>query len=144
MSKHWIMVADKSKARIFTVADPRGALLDEAVLEHPQAREREQALTSDRPGRSFDSKGQGRHAMGTSVEPDQQETIRFAKQIADHVQAAHNEGRCDRLLLVAGPPLLGLLREPLNTLTGLRISEIEKNLGQYDAREIRKHLPERL
>ena len=144
MSKHWVMVADKSKARIFTVADPRGALLDEVVLEHPQAREREQALTSDRPGRSFDSKGQGRHAMGTSVEPDQQETIRFAKQIADHVQAAHNEGRCDRLLLVAGPPLLGLLRESLKTLTGLRVSEIEKNLGQYDAREIRKHLPERL
>ena len=144
MSKHWVMVADKSKARIFTVADPRGALMDEVVLEHPQARQREQALTSDRPGRSFDSKGQGRHAMGTSVEPDQQETIRFAKQIADHVQAAHNEGRCDRLLLVAGPPLLGLLREPLNTLTGLRVSEIEKNLGQYDAREIRKHLPERL
>ena len=144
MSKHWVVVADKSKARIFTVADPRGALLDEVVLEHPQAREREQALTSDRPGRSFDSKGQGRHAMGTSVEPDQQETIRFAKQIADHVQAAHNEGRCDRLLLVAGPPLLGLLREPLKTLTGLRISEVDKNLGQYDAREIRKHLPERL
>jgi protein required for attachment to host cells len=144
MSKHWVMVADKSKARIFTVEDPRGALMDEVVLEHPQAREREQTLTSDRPGRSFDSKGQGRHAMGTSVEPDQQETIRFAKQIADHVQAAHNEGRCDRLLLVAGPPLLGLLREPLNTLTGLRVSEIEKNLGQYDAREIRKHLPERL
>ena len=144
MSKHWVMVADKSKARIFTIADPRGALLDEVVLEHPQAREREQTLTSDRPGRSFDSKGQGRHAMGTSVEPDQQETIRFARQIAEHVQAAHNEGRCDRLLLVAGPPLLGLLREPLNTLTGLRVSEIEKNLGQYDAREIRKHLPERL
>ena len=144
MSKHWVVVADKSKARIFTVADPRGALLDEVVLEHPQAREREQALTSDRPGRSFDSKGQGRHAMGTSVEPDQQETIRFAKQIADHVQAAYNEGRCDRLLLVAGPPLLGLLREPLKTLTGLRISEVDKNLGQYDAREIRKHLPERL
>ena len=144
MSKHWVIVADKSKARIFTVADPRGALMDEVVLEHPQAREREQTLTSDRPGRSFDSKGQGRHAMGKSVEPDQQETIRFAKQITDHVQAAHNEGRCDRLLLVAGPPLLGLLREPLNTLTGLRVSEIEKNLGQYDAREIRKHLPERL
>jgi protein required for attachment to host cells len=144
MSKHWVIVADKSKARIFSVADPRGALMDEIVLQHPQAREREQTLTSDRPGRSFDSKGQGRHAMGTSVEPDQQETIRFAKQIADHVQAAHNEGRCDRLLLVAGPPLLGLLREPLNTLTGLRMSEIEKNLGQYDAREIRKHLPERL
>jgi len=144
MSKHWVVVADKSKARIFTVADPRGALLDEGILVHPQARDREQELSSDRPGRSFGSKGQGRHAMGSSVKPDQQETIRFSKQIADHVLAAHNEGRCDRLLLVAGASLLGLLREHLKTPSGLKITEIEKNLGQYDAREIRKHLPERL
>lgn len=144
MSKLWVVVADKSKARIFTVADPRGALLDEGILEHPQARDREQTLTSDRPGRSFDSKGQGRHAMGSSVEPDRQETIRFAKHITDHLQAAHYKGRCDRLMLVAGPPLLGLLRENLKTASGMKISELEKNLGQYDAPEIRKHLPERL
>jgi protein required for attachment to host cells len=144
MSKLWIVVADKSKARIFTVADPHGPLLEEDTLEHPQAREREQTLTSDRPGRSFDSKGQGRHAMGSSIEPDQQETLRFAKQIADHVLTAHNKGHCNRLLLVAGPSLLGLLREHFKTASALKISEIEKNLGQYDAREIRKHLPPRL
>ena len=144
MSKLWVIVADQSKARIFTVADPHGALLDVGELEHPEAREREQELTSDRPGRSFDSMGQGRHAMGSSVEPGKQENIRFAKQVADHVQSAHNEGRCGRLLLVAGPPLLGLLRENLKTSTGMKISEIEKNLGQYDALEIRKHLPDRL
>jgi len=144
VSRLWVVVADQSKARIFTVADPRGALLGLGELEHPEARDREQTLTSDRPGRSFDSKGQGRHAMGSTVEPGKQETIRFAKQVADHVQAAHNEGRCDRLLLVAGPPLLGLLREKLKTLSGMKISEVEKNLGQYDAREIRKHLPDSL
>jgi protein required for attachment to host cells len=144
MSILWVVVADKSKARIFTVKDPHGALVDECVLAHPEAREHEQALTSDRPGRSFDSKGEGRHAMGSSVEPDQQETIRFAKQVSDHVQAAHNDGRCDRLLVVAGPPLLGLLRENLKTSPKLKVTELDKNLGQYDAVEIRKHLPERL
>ena len=144
MSKLWVIVADQSKARIFTVDDPHGALLEVDNLVHPQARDREQALTSDRPGRSFDSKGQGRHAMGASVEPGKQETIRFAKQIAEHVQAAHNEGRCNRLLLVAGPPLLGLLRENLKKVSGLKITEIEKNLGKYDAVEIRGHLPNRL
>jgi len=144
MSRLWVIVADQSKARIYTVADPRGALLDVGELEHPGARDREQTLTSDRPGRSFDSKGQGRHAMGTAVEPGKQETIRFAKQITDHLQAAHNDGRCDRLLLVAGPPLLGLLKENLKTSSGLDVSVVEKNLGQYDALEIRKHLPERL
>jgi protein required for attachment to host cells len=144
MSRLWVIVADQSKARIFTVADPRGALLHVGELEHPEARDREQTLTSDRPGRSFDSKGQGRHAMGSTVEPGKQENIRFAKQVADYVQAAHNEGRCNRLLLVAGPPLLGLLRESLESLSGMKITEVEKNLGQYDAAEIRQHLPERL
>lgn len=144
MSKLWVVVADQSKARIFTVADPHGALMGVGELGHPEARDLEQSITSDRPGRSFDSHGQGRHAMSPTVEPGKQETIRFAKQITDHVQAAHNQGRCDRLLLVAGPPLLGLLRENLKTSSGIKISELEKNLGQYDALEIRKHLPKRL
>ena len=144
MSNLWVVVADQSKARIFTVADPLGALLDVGELKHPVARQLEQTLTSDRPGRSFDSKGRGRHAMSSTVEPARQESIRFAKQVADHVQAAHNKGRCDRLLLVAGPPLLGLLRDSLKTSSGMEISEIEKNLGQYGALEIRKRLPERL
>ena len=77
MSKFWVVVADKSKARIFTVDDPRGALLGVHELKHPEALEREQELSSDRPGRSFDSMGQGRHAMGSTVEPGKQETIRF-------------------------------------------------------------------
>jgi len=144
MTKHWVVVADQSKARFFTVADSHSALQEMGELVHPEARDREQTLTSDRPGRAFDSKGQGRHAMGSTVEPGKQETIRFAKQVTDHLQAAHNEGRCDRLLLVAGPPLLGLLRENLKTSSGLDVSVVEKNLGQYDALEIRKHLPERL
>ena len=144
MSKHWVVVADQSKARIFTIADPHGELLHVGELEHPGGRDREQDLTSDRPGRSFDSSGQGSHAMGSKVEPGKQETIRFARQVAEYLQAAHNEGRCDRLLLVAGPPLLGLLRENLETSPDMKITEIEKNLGQYDALEIRKHLPKRL
>jgi protein required for attachment to host cells len=144
MSKLWVVVADQSKARIFTVDDPRGPLRVVEELEHPQGRERDQALNSDKPGRAFDSKGHGRHSMGTAVEPGRQEAIRFAKQVADHVQSAHNSGHCNRLLLVAGPSLLGLLRENLKSVSGMDIAEVEKNLGQYDAAEIRKHLPARL
>lgn len=144
MSKRWVVVADQSKARIFTVEDSRGPLLQVDELEHPEARKREQEMVSDRPGRSFDSAGQGRHAMGTSVEPKKEEAIRFARQVADYLQAAHHEGRFNHLLLVAGPTLLGLLRENLKSLTGANISEIEKNLGQFEASEIRSHLPDRL
>ena len=145
MSKPWIVVADQSKARIFTVDNPRGPLQEVEALEHPEGRERIQDLTTDLPGRAFDSSGVGgRHAMGTSVDPRQQEAIRFAKLIAEHVRSGCTQGRCDRLLLVAGPEFLGLLREHLDTINGIDISEIAKNLGQYSSHEIRAHLPERL
>ena len=144
MTKRWVVVADQSKARIFTTDEPRGPLLELASMVNPYGRAQEQELASDRPGRSFDSQGQGRHGMGQTVEPAEQETIRFAKEIADHLQDACNDGRCKELLLVAGPHLLGLLRKQLNTPDSIKVSAIDKNLGQYDAREIRSHLPERL
>jgi len=144
MSKPWVVVADQSKARIFTIEDPRAPLQELDQLEHPEARERTQNMTSDRPGRSFDSSGIGRHAMGTSVEPKEQDAIRFAKLVADHILDASNKKQCSRVVLVAGPHLLGLLRKHLGAAANLKITEIEKNLGQYDTAGIRAHLPERL
>lgn len=144
MSELWVVVVDQSKARIFTIGETSAVLLDVETIEHPEALELEQKLNSDRPGRSFDSKGKGRHAMGSDVEPAKQETIRFAKQVAERVRSAHHEGCYKRLLLVAGPALLGMLRENLKSLSGVDIAEVEKNLGQFDATEIRKHLPKLL
>ena len=144
MSKLWIVVADQSKARIFTISDTNSALLEVGELVHPEARMHEQDLKTDRSGRSFNSLGKGSHAMGSAVEPARQEAIQFAKQIADHIHSAHDKGICNRLMLVSGSPLLGLLREKLKSISGIEIIEIDKNLGQYDAMEIRKHLPKHL
>ena len=144
MAYAWVVVADSARARIFSLEHASGPLQPVEDLVSPEARLKEQDLSSDRPGRSFDSMGQGRHAMGATVEPGKQENVRFAKHVTDYVQAAHNEGRCDRVLLVAGSPMLGILRENLKSLSSVEISEFDKNLGQYDAAEIRKHLPERL
>jgi len=144
MSRLWIVVTNQSKARIFTVADPHGDLLDIGELENPAGHAREQDLVSDRPGRSFDSMGQGRHAMGKSVEPVGQEAIRFAGKIGEFLEAACNEGRCNRLLLVAGPEFLGVLRKHLHVPRDVNIEELEKNLCRYEPRELRKHLPARL
>lgn len=144
MSNHWIVVADNSTARIFTVEDPRGELLEVETLEHPAAREHARDINADRPGRSFDSKGEGRHAMGVSVDPVEQEVIRFTKEVAGYLRAACLDGRCARLMLVAGPNLIGEFRQHLDLPANVQVTELEKNLGQYDAHEIRGHLPERL
>ena len=144
MSIPLIVVADQSKARFFTVNSPAGELQEIHALEHNVARQKGSALASDRPGRSFDSGGQGRHAMSTSVEPHEQEAIRFAKQVDEEVNASCRKGSYNHLVVVAGSHFLGLLREALTNPEKLRVTEINKNLGQYDAREIRTHLPARL
>lgn len=145
MANTWIVTADSSRARIFTVETSRGPLRELDVLLHPEARLHEQDLTTDLPGRAFDSVGEGRHAMGQSVTPKEHEAITFAKEVADYLDKARSEGRYHKLLLVAAPRFLGLLRQNLSAATsGLVGEEIDKNLVQHSAEDIRKHLPERL
>ena len=144
MSIPLIIVADQSKARFFTVDSPEGELKQVQALEHEMAREKAGELASDRPGRSFDSSGQGRHAMTTSVEPMEQEAIRFAREIGEQAGTACRTGSYNHLMVVAGAHFLGLLRESIDSPPQFRVTEINKNLGQYNAREIRTHLPARL
>lgn len=143
--KTWILVADQSQARIYEAAKPLGPLAEIEHLEHAIALKREGEIGSDRPGRAFDSVGGGRHAMQPEVDAKEVGAMRFAKEIATRLEKGRTSDQFDRLVLVAGPHFLGLLRQALSAgLTDLVTAEIPKNLGQYDAKEIRAHLPERL
>ncbi len=95
MTKTWVLVADNSRARIFLAETRNGPLLEIEALAHPESRLHAQELTSDLPGRAFDSGGQGRHAMELEVEPKQHEVHAFAKQISDRLRPS---------LLTSPPP----------------------------------------
>lgn len=141
----WVVVAEQSSARIFSVDRPDGDLHEVDRLEHPLAERKNREIVTDRPGRTFDSAGQHRHAMDPQHTPAESEAIRFAKRVADHLEQARVAHRFDALLLVAGPEFLGRLRQELTPSLGdLVRAEITKNLGQFNAAEIREHLPERL
>lgn len=145
MSKAWIVVANQSEARIYSLDRPRGALVELRRLEHEAGHVREGEMVSDRPGRAFQRVGNVRSAMEPEVDPKEQEAMRFAKEISDHLDGGQQQGRFDRLVLVAAPHFLGLLRKALSSATAKYVTEeIAKNLVQYEAQEIRQHLPERL
>ncbi len=143
MNDTWVVVADSSKARIF-LADSSG-LVEKDGLEHPEGRMHEQELTSDLPGKAFDSGGQGRHAMGSPVEPKKHEMIKFVKSIVDHLELARSKANLAKLYLIAPPAFLGELREQLTPpLKKIVQGEIDKNLVALKADEIRLKLPELL
>jgi len=145
MAMAWIVVADSSLARIFSSAQNTADIEEIETLEHPAGRLHEQELTTDLPGRSFDSMGAGRHAMGQTVEPKKQEAVRFAKSIAEKLGKARNENRFEKLILIAAPAMLGLLREALDKETSKRVIEtIDKDLTQHSIEDISNHLPEHI
>jgi protein required for attachment to host cells len=145
MKDVWIVVANSTRCRIFRQHKHGEPLLPVEDLDHPEGRLRARDLASDRPGRAFDSAGSGRHAMGQTVDPLEQETIRFAKTVADRIDAGRKRECFDRLVLVADPRFLGHLRQGLSSATRQRLTtELKKNLAEADPSVIREALPYRL
>lgn len=136
-----VVVAEQSRARLFIRDRVRKVFRELEDLANPEARLHEQDLVSDRPGRSFDSKGDNRHAMEMKTGPAKQVAIRFAKDICKRLEAMRSD--YEKLILVAPPQFLGLLRDNLpDTLKKEVVREIDKDLVRKDTREIEKYLRE--
>ncbi len=136
-----VLAADAGGARLYQAEKPVAELALLRAFDNPDGRAHERELTSDLPGRAFDSGGQGRHAMEQQVSPKQEAAIRFAGELADAL--ASESDRYDKLYLVAPPAFLGLLRQKLNgRLNGKEIIEVDKDYAALDARALRARLPE--
>lgn len=125
----WVVVANASKAQIFSRQKRYSPLEAVQQLSEPDARAREQDLTSDSPGRAFDSGGRGRHAMEPDHSAKAHLLTTFAQQIADALTAAHQTHDFDRLVIVAAPTMLGELRHQLGDPVRRKVySEFDKDL----------------
>jgi protein required for attachment to host cells len=141
MSKTWVVTAESSRARIFAIEKRISPLREIEDMANPLGRAQEQAIDSDRPGRAFDSAGEGRHAMERQVDARHHEAILFAKRIAERLDHARTQSQCDELILIAPPEFLGMLRQQLNAQTTKLVTRtIDKNLVQKDEADIRAYL----
>jgi len=137
----WILVADGSQARLFCNDGPgRGvAPLSDDLLTGCNLPGRE--IMSDRPGRTFDSTGQGRHAKEPRTNPREVEKRRFAHTLAAMLEDGLNQGRFDCLVLVAPPRALGQLRDELSESVRDKISaELAKDLTHTPEHKPPEHL----
>jgi protein required for attachment to host cells len=143
MTKHtyWVLVADGTRARAFEVKD-QGRALETVWSEQPvgvNLASRE--IASDRPGRSFDSAGEGRHAMEPPTDPARYEKERFARHVVRRLDDDRKEGSFGRLIIVAAPQFLGDLRAAMPTPLAQRVeTEIDKDLSKLSSKELAEHL----
>lgn len=132
-SSRWVIVADSTRCRIFAQDKRFGPLVELDDLVHPSSRLRDGDSLADRPGRSFDSRGSGRHAMEPPHDPHEEEARRFAREIADRLGEARATNAVEALVLIAEPRFLGYLREHIDDPSRKIIElEIPANLAQAD------------
>lgn len=144
-AKMWLLVADAGRARLFSADRAVGALTEIQDIVSPEARLRDQDLARDRPGRTFDRGGEGRHAMEPSTAPSETEAIRFAKDLGEILDQGRVDGRFLYVALIAPPQFLGHLRKSISAETAKQVVlEIDKDFTRDDAATLRERLPERL
>ena len=144
MRKTWIVVADNSRARIFTAETPSSPLIEVDSIVHPEARMHDRDITSDLPGRGSGTGG-SRHSYEGETDAKDYENFEFAKRVADHLDDARKADKFKQLIIIAAPKLLGNLRSELNDQTKKLVTlELDKNLSQLNPEDIRKHMPEYL
>lgn len=109
-------------------------------MSNPSAAKSEAEFASDRPGRAFDSRGAGRHAMSQPESGQQHEILLFARQVADYLNRSIANGEFAHIVLIGAPAFLGYLRAELSdTATRAVVMAAAKNLTDFDTDAIKKY-----
>ncbi len=138
-----VLTANGGKAKLYSAHSPTAALAEIETFDNPGGRAKDHDMKSDSPGRSREGGGTAKHAMTSEIEPQEEEQIRFAKRLAERLENERQDHSFDRLVVVAGPKFLGLLRDHFGApLRDLITVEMDKDYTAMRADELRTHLPE--
>ena len=145
-----IVVADQSEADFYDLEqhDMRPHLVGR--LEDADAHLHDRDLKSDRPGRVFDHAAPaggrrgavGHHATGGERNPRKVEARRFARRITEALDEARRQNRYERLVVMAPPAFLGLLREEMPAaVRALLTAEVGKDLVHEPPEALSGYVP---
>jgi len=138
----WVVAADSARSRIFALKAANGTLEEIEDAANPAARQTDHDLAADRPGRSFDSKGVGRHAMESRKTVKENSVEKFAESLSASLADALQAGRFERLVLFAPPQFLGLLRAALSPrVAALVAHSADVEVTRESPAEIRARIP---
>lgn len=140
----WFLVADGRRARVL-VQPRRGAHLQEPADWSMEISEAELYDAQDRPPRTHDSVGAGRHAMDKGRNLHEAEEEKFLKRVAGRLSEAQKQRQFEHLAIAAPPRALGLLRAALSSAVQSRVrAELAKDLLGENENALRQRLDDML
>jgi protein required for attachment to host cells len=137
----WVLIADGGHAKVLEIDTERRGLEAQADMEMSIELPPTHELVTDRPARTYESKGHARHAKGDKVDPHRELKRGFAKSVGKALQARLADGRFERLVVVAPPPALGDLREALpKNVRAKVVGEVAQDLVKTPKSRLWPHL----
>ncbi len=136
MKTKWIVTADSGGARIFNI-EAKDKILEIQDLINPEGRQRAQDQESDRQGRTFDSGGQGHHALEPTMDAKEKAQLNFAARLAKTLQQSLNNYEFMSLIIISPPKFLGVLRDKLSPEVTARVEHfINKDVSNMSSEKI--------
>ena len=142
MVRTWIVVADGSRARLFSSNGGRNPIREIEGMVRPSVRLHEGDLSESGNGRTFNGDRRRSHGLASNKSIKKHVASQFAKQIATRLKNGLHKGAYNHLMLVAAPAMLGTMRETLSPQVSRKVLlELDKDLTRDPVDKIRSHLP---
>ncbi len=134
----WVLVAHRTGARLFEHKGQELSVLKS--IDHPAGRIQDHDLETG-PQRNFDSHAQGRHAADRGDSRHERAAVHFAHELAKLLEEGRLTAGVKRIVLVAEPHFLGLLRAELGgEVAALLTTSVPKDLHAVSASDVLRHL----
>ncbi|MEW6055096.1 MAG: host attachment protein [Bdellovibrionota bacterium] len=145
MSRVWVIVANQSEATIYECTGPEDGPRQVHIIRHSAARMRERDLTTDRPGRTFASLGNVRHAFSSPQDARDHEVDVFVREVEQWLLSQAGQQNFDELFLIAGPRVMGKLKAGFSpNLLGRVVGSLNKDVAQHSYDNVRERVREAL
>ena len=140
MAITWILVANASLAKLYANLGPNKGLTLVRELIHPESRQKNGELVSDRSG-AMGAVGSGGGSMQPQTLPKQHEAKVFAQEIAQALYQGRTSNAFKRAILVAPPAFMGLLNAVIDGPTAQLITDrFEKDYTKTPENELGERL----
>jgi protein required for attachment to host cells len=139
-AKVWYVIADGGRAR-FVVRDDKGAFRTISSFVSTELHAKSSDLGLDRPARVKESAAPARHAIEPRRDLKEAAKEEFVKLVAGQLDAEHERGQFDQLVLVAPPGVLTELKNNLSKpIARLVADNLQKDLTKVPDHDLTDHL----
>ena len=113
----WILLGSRTEATILEMRTPISKLKLVKSFSFPKGKLKDQNVYADKPGRSKDRFGKGRHALERSSSAEEILSLQFCSELAQFLKSSRLTKAFDQLVLMLSGKMLGYLKMQIDPKT---------------------------